>query len=154
MGKLNTRWPYFKNESHGGLNADWSDDDSVALITLDGKWGPHDIFLVEFRDGKLSRMTNILAKAHDLLLPDYRKAKAERYNEYFDFIFESEDNPICKLDGTEHVRINALATTDPKGGGDERVWEGRLKATWDIAQAKFTSQKITRVFAGIRKHED
>jgi sugar lactone lactonase YvrE len=154
LGKLNTKWPYFKNESHGGLNADWSDDGSVALITLDGKWGPPDIFLVEFRDGKLSRMTNILAKAHDLLLPDYRKAKAERYNEYFDFIFESEDNPICKLDGTEHVRINALATTDPKGGGDERVWEGRLKATWDIAQAKFTSQKITRVFAGIRKHED
>jgi len=69
------------------------------LITLDGKWGPHDIFLVELRDGKLSRMTNILAKAHDLLLPDYRKTKAERYNEYFDFIFESEDNPICRLDG-------------------------------------------------------
>jgi hypothetical protein len=154
LGKLNTKWPYFKNESHGGLNADWSDDGSVALITLDGKWGPPDIFLVEFRDGKVSRMTNILAKARDLLLPDYRKAKAGHYNEYFDFIFESEDNPICKLDGTEHVRINALATTDPKGGGDERVWEGRLKATWDIAQAKFTSQKITRVFAGIRKHED
>jgi sugar lactone lactonase YvrE len=151
---LETKWPYFQNESHGGLRANWSDDSSVALITLDGKWGPHDIFLVEFRDGKLKQMINILAKAHDLLLPDYRKAKAARYNEYFDFIFESEDNPICKLDGPEHVRINALATTDPKGGGDERVWEGRLKATWDVAQAKFTSQKVTRVFAGVRKHED
>jgi sugar lactone lactonase YvrE len=154
LGKLNTKWSYFKNESHGSLNADWSDDSSVALITLDGKWGPHDIFLVELRDGKLSRMTNILAKAHDLLLPDYRKAKAERYNEYFDFIFESEDNPICKLDGNRQVRIDALATTDPKGGGDERVWEGRLIASWDVAQAKFTSQKVTRVFAGVRKHED
>ena len=79
------------------MNADWSDDGSVALITQDGKWGPHDIFLVEFKNGKLSRTTNLLAKAHDLLLPDYCKAKAERYNEYFDFIFESEDNPICKL---------------------------------------------------------
>jgi hypothetical protein len=154
LEKLNTKWPYFKNESHGGVNADWSDDSSVALITLDGKWGPHDIFLVEFKDGKLSRTTNLLAKMHDVLLSDYRKAKAERYNEYFDFIFESEDNPICKLDGNRQVRIDALATTDPKGGGDERVWEGRLIATWDVAQANFTSRKVTRVFAGVRKHED
>ena len=151
---LETKWPYFQNESNGGISAEWSDDSSVALITLDGKWGPHDIFLLEFRDGKLARTTNVLAKAHDLLLPDYRKAKAERYNNYFDFIFESEDNPICRLDDNRHVRINALATTDPKGAGDERVWDGRLKASWDIPQAKFTSQKVTRVFAGIRKHED
>ena len=151
---LETKWPYFQSESNGGISAEWSDDSSVALITLDGKWGSHDIFLVEFRDGKLARTTNVLAKAHDLLLPDYRKAKAKRYNEYFDFIFESEENPICRLDGNRHVRINALATTDPKGAGDERVWDARLKATWDIPQAKFTSQKVTRVFAGIRKHED
>jgi hypothetical protein len=154
LGELQTKYPYFQHQSNGGISAEWSDDSSVALVTLDGKWGPHETFLVELRDGKLSRMTNILAKAHDLLLPDYRKAKAERYNEYFDFIFESEDNPICKLDGNRQVRINALATTDPKGGGDERVWEGRLKATWDIGQAKFTSQNVTRVFAGVRKHED
>jgi hypothetical protein len=94
LGKLDTKWPYFKNESHGGLSAEWSDNSSVALVTLDGKLGPHDIFLIEFRDGKLRRLTNILAKAHDVLLPDYRKAKPERYNEYFDFIFEREDEPI------------------------------------------------------------
>jgi hypothetical protein len=154
LGKLNTKWPYFKNESHGGLSADWSKGGSVALVTLDSKWGPGDIFLLEFHDGKLTRTTNLTAKMHDLLLPDYRKAKAEPYNEYFDFIFESEDHPICKLDGSNRVRINAFATTDPKGGGDERVWEGRLKAIWDIAQAKFTSQKVTRVLGGVRKHED
>lgn len=91
---------------------------------------------------------------HDLLLPDYRKAKAGRYNDYFDFIFESEDNPICELDDTRRIHINAFATTDPKGGSDGRVWGARLEATWDIAQAKFTSQKVTREFAGVRKHED
>src|ERR1041385_1245791 len=35
LGKLETKRPYFRHESHGGLSADWSDDSSVALITLD-----------------------------------------------------------------------------------------------------------------------
>jgi len=87
-------------------------------------------------------MTNILAKAHDLLLPDYRKAKPERYNEYFDFIFESEDEPICKLDGVTQVEIDGHATNDPKGLS-RRTWSGRVKAVWDIAQGKFTSTKVS-----------
>jgi sugar lactone lactonase YvrE len=143
LGKLDTKWPYFKNESHGELTAEWSDDGSVALVTLDGKWGPHDIFLIEFRGGKLRRMTNVLAKAHDLLLPDYRKAKPERYNEYFDFIFEREDEPICELVGAKQVQIEGHATTDPKGLS-RRKWSAQVKAVWDIPQAKFTQQKITR----------
>jgi hypothetical protein len=95
LGELQTKYPYFQNESHGGISAEWPDDSSVALITLDGKWGPHDVFLLEFRDGKLARTTNVLAKAHDLLLPSYRKSKAEPYNDIFDFIFDDEDGPVC-----------------------------------------------------------
>jgi sugar lactone lactonase YvrE len=142
LGELQTKYPYFQNESHGGINAEWSDDSSVALITLDGKWGPHDIFLVEFHDGKLSRMTNILAKAHDLLLPDYRKAKPERYNEYFDFVFEREDESICELVGAEQVKIEGHATNDPKGLS-RRKWSAQVKAVWDIPRARFTHEKIT-----------
>ena len=142
LGELQTKYPYFQNESHGGINAEWSDDSSVALITLDGKWGPHDIFLVEFHDGKLSRMTNILAKAHDLLLPDFRKAKPERYNEYFDFVFEREDEPICELVGAEQVKIEGHATNDPKGLS-RRKWSAQVKAVWDIPRARFTHEKIT-----------
>jgi sugar lactone lactonase YvrE len=149
LHKLATKRPYFKNESHGGLSAEWSDDNSVAIVTLESKWGPGDIFLIEFKDGKVSRATNMLAKLHDLLVADYRKAKAARYNEYYDFIFETEDTPIYKLDGRQ-IRFNALATTDPKGVSDDRVWKGRVAATWDIAQGKFTSQKVKREFAGMR----
>lgn len=143
---LETKWPYFQNESHGGLSAEWSDDSSVALVTLDGKWGPRDIFLVEFRDGKLARTTNVLARAHDLLLPDYRKSKAEPYNDNFDFIFDGEEGPVFKLDGTDRVAIDGDATTDPKGISHRR-WRAHLKASWNIPQAKFTSQKITRTTA-------
>jgi hypothetical protein len=141
FGKLDTKWPYFKNESHGGLSADWSDDSAVALVTLDGKWGPHDVFLLELRDGKLARTTNILAKAHDLLLPGYRKSKAEPYNDNFDFIFDGEEGPVFKLDGTNRIVIDGDAVTDPKGLS-RRSWRAHLKAVWNIPEAKFTSKKV------------
>jgi hypothetical protein len=143
VGELQTKYPYFQNQSNGGIGADWSDDSSVALVTLDGKWGPHAVFLLEFHDGKLARTTNVLAKAHDLLLPAYRKSKAEPYNDIFDFIFDGEDGPVFKLDGANRVIIDGDATTDPKGISEHR-WSAQLKAIWNIAQAKFTEQKITR----------
>lgn len=144
VGELQTKFPYFQNENHGGISAQWSNDSSVALVTLDGKWGPHDVFLLEFRDGKLARTTNILAKAHDLLLPDFRKSKAEPYNDVFDFVFDDEDGPVFKLDGSKSVVIDGDAVTDPKGLSEHR-WSARLKAVWDISQGKFGSQKITRL---------
>ena len=146
LGELQTKYPYFQNQNHGRISAEWSDDSSVALITLHGKWGPHEVFLLEFHDGKLARTTNILAKAHDLLLPDYRKSKADPYNDNFDFIFGGEDGPGFKLDGANRVIIDGDATTDPKGLSDHR-WSAQLKAVWNIAQAKFTEQKITRTTA-------
>jgi sugar lactone lactonase YvrE len=141
LGELQTKYPYFQNQNHGGLSAEWSDDSSVALVTLDGKWGPHDVFLLEFRDGKLARTTNILAKAHDLLLPGYRKSKAEPYNDNFDFIFDGEEGPVFKLDGTNGVVIDGDAVTDPKGLS-RRSWRAHLKAVWNIPDAKFTSKKV------------
>ena len=145
LDPLDTKYPYFKNESHGGLSAEWSEDNSIALITEEGKWGPGDIFLAETRDGKLSRMTNLLAKLHDLLKPDFAKAKPkpESYNDAVDFVFEEESEPICQLDGTSAVKINAETTNDPKGMS-KHGWTGRVKAVWDIAAAKFTEQKVTR----------
>ena len=143
LGELQTKYPYFQNQNNGGISGEWSDDNAVALVTLDGKWGPHDVFLLEFRDGKLARTTNVLAKAHDLLLRDYSKSKAEPYNDIFDFIFDGEDGPVFKLDGANRVTIDGDATTDPKGISEHR-WSAQLKAVWDVSQGKFTSQKITR----------
>ena len=139
---LDTTRPYFQNESHGGLSAEWSDDSSVGLITLDSKWGPGDVLLVEFRNGKLARMTNILRKAHDLLLPIYGKAKAERYNDYYDFVF-MEDASFT-LDGTSRVLIDANVHTSPNDLGlSPDAWRGHVEATWDVKQAKFASKEVS-----------
>jgi hypothetical protein len=130
LGALQAEEPYFQHQSHGGISAEWSDDSSVTLITLDGKWGPRDVFLVEFRNGKPSRMTNILRKARDLLPPDERKA-----------FFE---DPTFQLDGTSRVAIDANVNSSPNDLGlSPDTWRGHVEATWHVKEAKFTSKEVT-----------
>jgi hypothetical protein len=131
LGALQAEEPYFHHQSHGGISAEWSDDSAVALITLDGKWGPRNVFLVEFHNGKPTRMTNILRKAHDLLPPNYRKA-----------IFV--EDTTFQLDGTSRVAIDANVHTSPNDLGlSPDTWRGHVEATWDIKQGKFTSKEVS-----------
>jgi len=133
LGALQAEEPYFQHQSHGGISAEWSDDSSVALITLDGKWGPHDVFLAEFHNGKSSRMTNLLRKARDLLPPNGRKA-----------IFIEDEDTTFQLDGTNRVVINANVHTSPNDLGlSPDAWRGHVEATWDVKQAKFTSREVS-----------
>jgi len=131
LGALQAEEPYFQHQSHGGISAEWSDDSSAALITLDGKWGPRDVFLVEFHNGKPSRMTNIQRKVRDLLPPDCRQA-----------IF-IEDTTF-QLEGTTRVAIDANVNTSPNDLGlSPDAWNGHVKATWDVKLAKFTSNAVS-----------
>ncbi len=49
---------------------------------------------------------------------------------------------MCELQETDSVKINATATTDPKGVSTRR-WAARIKAIWDIKQARFVSQAVS-----------
>jgi hypothetical protein len=153
---LDTKWPEFEHKNRGGMSATWLKDGSAVLVTIDSRWGPGDIFLYEIRDAKLGRSTNLLKQVHDLLMPDYKKARVGRYNDNFDFVFETEDydHPMCEFADPTHVRIQATATTEPKGIAGQKAWDGVVEAIWDIPNAKFTSQKVTRKFAGVRKESE
>jgi sugar lactone lactonase YvrE/tetratricopeptide (TPR) repeat protein len=133
LGALQAEEPYFQHQSHGGISADWSDDSSVALITLDGKWGPRDVFLVEFRNSKPSRITNLLRKARDLLPPNGRKA-----------IFIEDEDTAFELDGTSRVVIGANVNTSPNDLGlSPDAWNGHVEAMWDVKHAKFISKEVS-----------
>src|SRR5205823_14095059 len=106
LGALQAEEPYFQHLSHGGISAEWSDGSSVALITLDGKWCAHDGFLVEFHNGKPSRITNLLRKARDLLPPNGRKA-----------IFIEDEDTTFQLDGISRVVIDASVQSSPNDLG-------------------------------------
>ncbi len=146
LAALPTADLYFQNRSHGGLSAEWSKDTGVALITLDSKWGPGDVFVVELAAGKVTRTTNLLKKLTQVLLPNFRAAmpKGEKYNDNYEFVFEPTEADAAPfvLDGNKAVKIDLTATNDPKGLS-EHPWSKRIQAQWDIAAAKLTSQKIT-----------
>jgi hypothetical protein len=143
LATLPTDEPYFDGKSNSALGAEWSGESSMVLITLDGKWGPLDVWLVELSGEKVKRTTNLLEKARELLRPKFRaaKPKPEAYNDAYEFIFLEEEGGACMFEEKGRVRIYTRVTNDPKGGS-KRPWRVLLDAKWDIAQAKFVSQKI------------
>lgn len=144
LAPLPTDEPYFDHKSNSALGADWSGDGSKVLITLDGKWGALDVFLVELSGDKVKRITNLLEKARALARPKFRaaKPKPEAYNKALEFIFEEEEGGPCQFHGNDRVDVYVKVTNDPKGD-TKRPWRVLIKAQWDIAQAKFTSEKVT-----------
>lgn len=144
LTKLDTAWPEFEGKSHGGYEVEWSRDSSVALITLEAKWGPGEFFLIEVQDGRVIRTTNLDKKIWQVIEPEYRKAHAASSDDSSDFIYEYQDSEtrFCKLEDEARVKIDAYVTNDPKGGNSRRT---RLQATWDIRNAKFIQQRLTRL---------
>jgi len=146
LALLDTDWMDFEGKSHGGSSVEWSSDSSVALVTLDAKWGPGDFILIEFQNGRVKRTIPLGAKIRKLLEVDYAKVRGRDDNGRDNFVFETQESEaaFCKLEGSKLVRIDAYATSDPKGF-EERIWRARLRATWDIAASKFVQQKVTRL---------
>jgi len=146
LGALDTPEPYHENQSHGGISAKWSEDTAAALVTLDGKWGPRDVLLLELRDGKLKPTTSLLSKVAELLRPNLRKYSKDKPLIYIEggFLFTA-----CEVSfrDTKSVNISAEATTNPKFP-DTSTWDGEAEVIWNIREAKFTSKKVS---GGMRK---
>jgi hypothetical protein len=143
LATLPTKEPYFDEKSNSSLGAEWSEDGSMGLITLDGKWGPMNVWLVEMSGGKVQRMTDLLAKAREVIQPKFRavKPKLATYNSNYDFIFLQEEGGACMFDENRQVRVYCRVTNDPKGVS-KRPWRMVIDAMWDVGQAKFVSQKL------------
>ena len=64
-----------ENSNHTLVAADWTNNDSLALITSYLEWGPVDVFLMELTDDGLKRITNMMVKMRELVRPKFRAAK-------------------------------------------------------------------------------
>ena len=149
LGALNTPEPYHENQSHGGISAKWSGDTSAALVTLDGKWGPRDVLLLELRGGKLKPTASLLSKVAELLRPNLRKYSKDKPLIYIEggFLFTAFE---VSFRDTKFVNISAEATTNPKFP-DTPTWNGEVEAIWNIREAKFASKKVS---GGMRKESE
>jgi hypothetical protein len=148
LALLDVKSPEHENKSHGGHSIEWSSDSSVALLTLESKWGPGDFILVELQNGRVKRLTQLGAKIRQLFKPDYERTGHHNLDD-ITLEYQESEAEFCKLEGSTLVRIDAYATSDPKGF-DSDIWRARLRATWDIGKGKFTQQKVTRSSSGKR----
>lgn len=125
--------------------ASWSKDSATAVFVVGSRWGPEKVWLLQLHHRNVAK-TDLTAAVRQQVLPDYKKSQAERYNDYFDFVFEeeNEDTSAWKLDDNGHVLIDTTCTTDPKEL-EPHGWTVRFKGAWDIAGGRFVEKSFKRL---------
>lgn len=144
--------------SHGYYTVRWAEDSSAVLAVAGIKWGPEKVWLVPANRARAGRVTDLTAEIRKVVSPDFKKSKAPRYNDYFDFIFESEPTqsvvtgePFAErgwdINAHAQVVIHCTCTTDPKEM-DDPSWTVRFQGTWDIPTGRFIEKSFTRIQRG------
>ena len=136
------------------FEASWAKDSSAVVMIAGSRWGPERVSVVAIHEGKVVKQTELTAEVRRLVQADFRKSRASRYNDYYDFVFTgsytSNDGPKYStqqgwdLDGAGHVRIDCDCTTDPKNI-DPHGWTVHLTGVWDIISSRFEQKKLVRV---------
>ncbi len=138
-------------DSRSYYAVNWAKDSSAVAVIEGSKWGPDRVFVVPIQTGQAGKPVDLTAAVEKIVRPDFLKSKAERYNDYYEFVFDSEDNVTAGEPGSAstekgwdmstpgRVGIFCTCTTDPKGVV-KKSWTVRFLGTWDIAQGKFIRQ--------------
>ena len=63
----------------GGSSAKWSADSSILVWTVEGKWGPLEIMVVELKGGKITRQSELLKPIRNELLAALKKERPVEY---------------------------------------------------------------------------
>ncbi len=145
--------------AHGYCACDWTADSSAAVFVVGTKWGPDQVWLARLHDRELTKLADLTRAVRRHVTPDYEKSHARRFNEFHDFIFQSDDQWTVTaggevtsqrgwdLDGAGHVVIDTVCTTDPKEI-EPRRWAVRFEGNWEIASGRFTETTLTRIRRG------
>ncbi|PYL52736.1 MAG: hypothetical protein DMF29_10385 [Verrucomicrobia bacterium] len=141
--KIPLRYSNLASNAHGSYAVDWAKDSSAVVVVEGIKWGPDKVFLVPLHDRKAGKRVDLTAEVRKQLQPDFNAAHTDRYNGFFDFIFDDEIPGTWQMkDGT--VIIQCMCTTDPKGL-EGHSWTATFKGIWDIAKGRFVQHEVTRV---------
>jgi len=130
--------------SRGSYEVDWAKDSSAVLMIESIKWGPDKVFLVPLHNGKAGKITDLTAEVRKQVQSDYDKSHAPRYNEYFDFIFDSDYPDRWRVNERGQVEIQCTCTTDPKES-ETNAWTMKFEGLWDRAKGKFIRKKLQRI---------
>lgn len=77
---IKTKFTGWNRQNHGGvLSCQWSNDGSLLLWEVYGKWFSHALVLLKFKNGVLEWQTDILAAAHTEMLARTKRAAPKQY---------------------------------------------------------------------------
>ncbi len=144
LSRVPTGYTNLAENARGYYAARWSKDSATAVFVAGSRWGPEKVWALQVRGGKVAKQIDLTAEVRRQVLPDFKKSHAPRYNEYYDFVFEDENDEGWKPDGKGHVMIDTTCTTDPKELEAHR-WAVRFKGTWDIEGSKFLQKEFRRI---------
>lgn len=128
--------------THGDFEAYWAKDSSAVTAIFDSKWGPERVYLIPLHDDKAGQIKDLTAEVTKLAMPDFKKAKAERYNDAIPFIFDQSTG--WNINEKNEVVVDCVCNSDPNISR-EHPWSCSVKGRWSIAEAKWIEVKITRI---------
>lgn len=138
---LATKSPHFQGKNHGGLLTHWAPDSSAVVVINKAKWEPYDITVIEFKDGHVSRQTDILPALQQTFGSAITKAEHASHKKTGAVaLYVGKVEWI--LQPRLQVRIRCEGETNPKGIPGQSKWTGTLEAVWDVEQSRHVSQKI------------
>jgi hypothetical protein len=109
----------------------------------DIKWGVDKAYVIQIVDGIAHDPLDLTKEIRAELQPYFAKAHAERYNEYFDYIFDSDYGDDWEINHLGQVLVDCTATTDPKDL-DQKSWTYKFTGVWDMGKHKFIQKQIRK----------
>jgi hypothetical protein len=128
--------------NHGGYDSDWAKDGTAFVFEEMSKWGPDRVSLVPIQNGKAGKILDLTAEVRKKVKPYFSKAHEERYNDYYDYIFDADEtNRWHPINGK--VEIDVTCTTEPRPAA--KKWTAKFEGTWDIGKGRFLHFKVQNV---------
>jgi hypothetical protein len=141
---------YFVDKSNASFSATWVKDGSAVVVTEGSKWGPGQVFVIPIDHGKPGKIAELTALITQVADPDFKKSKADPFNDSYDFVLEAPDEG-WPINVHAQVVVECDCKSNPKGDSDVNSWVGHFHGLWDIAQGKFVEEKFERTFSGMYK---
>jgi hypothetical protein len=123
------------------LTVKWTPDSSkVIATTKHDKW---DMIVgssfVALRDGNVAQQIDLLEAINNQLAPDFRKSKAEVYNDILPFILT--ETQIVFEEGGAKIRVKTAAGNDPNQAR-KMEWTAQFDGTLTVADGKWQVRRL------------
>ncbi len=132
----------------------WAANSSAVVMVAGGRWGAERVSAVSLSAGRVLHHAELTAPVRRLVQPDFLRSKAERYNEYYDFVFSDDyfaDGRYTEIawdagwvpDTLGRVHVDCVCTNNPKIP-ESKDWKVHFTGLWDLKRGKFVEQQFTR----------